>query len=449
MAGDSLPPGSSDNEVPKSEGPKVKTFSCTNCGASVTIRNPGQSMSVVCESCHAIIDVTDENYEILSRYYKQYGEHSPRLALGTRGTLLGQKWEVIGFLVRTDVASAFSWEEYLLFNPYHGYRWLTENNGHWNIVRTIKEKPNIVTGGAAYFDNGELAGKEYELFYMGEAFIAYVLGEFYWKVAVGNNVQMADYICPPQMLSMEKDNREIIWSLSEYIEAKAIEEAFKPEKPMAQPIGVAANQKNEWISVFKKIVLLWGIFLVVLTCMQVMHVASASNKTVLESYYPYLANKKGSDTITTPVFFLDRVKSNLAVVFSADVDNCWFYVSGELVNNQTGETYPFERTVEYYHGYDSGEYWSEGSQSNQLMFSAIPGGEYYLNLDTESGGYPYIRQCQFLVSVKRDVPTYANYFWCLLFISIIPAIVWWQKRSFEIARWSESDFTPYQSADSN
>lgn len=446
MAGNSTSADSPESEDSKPSGPRVKTFSCTSCGASVTIRNPGQSMSAVCESCRAIIDVTDENYKILSQYYAKLGNYSPRLALGARGSLGGQTWEVIGFLVRTDVASAFSWEEYLLFNPYHGYRWLTENNGHWNFVKTIKDKPTVASGGSLYFESGELAGHEFKLFYMGEAFIAFVLGEFYWKVVVDNKVQMGDYICPPKMVSSEKDSNELIWSVSEYIDADVVKEAFKPEKPLRQPIGVAADQPSDWIAVFKQTTLLWVIFIVVLTSLEVIHLAQASNKTAFESYYPYRANAKSVDTITTPVFFLDKVKSNLVLVFSADVNNCWFYVSGELVNNKTGETYPFERTVEYYWGYDGGEHWSEGGKTNQIILSSIPGGEYYLNLDTESGGYKTVSQCQFLVSVKRDVPTYANYFLSVLFVSLVPGLVWWQKRGFEIARWSESDFTPYQSA---
>ena len=48
--------------VPK---PKVKTFSCKSCGASVEVKYPGTSMSVVCQSCHALIDLTDPNFKIL------------------------------------------------------------------------------------------------------------------------------------------------------------------------------------------------------------------------------------------------------------------------------------------------------------------------------------------------------------------------------------------------
>ena len=32
----------------------------------------------------------------------------------------------------------YQWREYLLFNPYHGFRYLTEYAGHWNVVSTLR-----------------------------------------------------------------------------------------------------------------------------------------------------------------------------------------------------------------------------------------------------------------------------------------------------------------------
>ena len=37
----------------------------------------------------------------------------------------------------------YSWREYLLFNPYKGFRYLTEYNGHWNYVTPLKSVPEV------------------------------------------------------------------------------------------------------------------------------------------------------------------------------------------------------------------------------------------------------------------------------------------------------------------
>ena len=42
----------------------------------------------------------------------------------------------------------YRWSEYLLYNPYKGYRYLTEYNGHWNDIRTLRALPVPSTKGS-------------------------------------------------------------------------------------------------------------------------------------------------------------------------------------------------------------------------------------------------------------------------------------------------------------
>ncbi|MBX9691304.1 MAG: DUF4178 domain-containing protein, partial [Cyanobacteria bacterium] len=242
-------------EEPEKIRPIAKSFSCPNCGASVTIRYPGASLSVVCDSCKVLIDSTSESYRILSTYRDKTAAYNPILELGKRGTLFGKEWEVIGFLTRTDVASLYSWEEYLLFNPYYGYRWLTYNAGHWSFVYSVKEKPTVPFGnvmGTTASPSWAVAGARveygkdtYKIFYSGQARVDFVLGEFYWKVKVGESVDMMDYICPPRMVSSEKDGTQWIWSVSEYLAPKVIQEAFKLDEALTVPTTIAPNQPAE------------------------------------------------------------------------------------------------------------------------------------------------------------------------------------------------------------
>src|SRR4051812_28505798 len=110
-------------------GEQAKVFNCPNCGASVTLRALGRSLSVTCGSCGSIIDAANENYRILSKYQLN-AKIQPHIPLGTRGQVKGDLWEVIGFVSRTT-GGIYAWREYLLYNPYKGYRWLTEYEGHW------------------------------------------------------------------------------------------------------------------------------------------------------------------------------------------------------------------------------------------------------------------------------------------------------------------------------
>ena len=69
-------------------------------------------------------------------------------------------------------------------------------------------------------------GARYLHFQTGEARTAFVLGEFPWRVSVGDRVTYRDYIAPPRMLSSETTENETTWSLGEYTTGQEIWKAF-------------------------------------------------------------------------------------------------------------------------------------------------------------------------------------------------------------------------------
>ena len=100
--------------------------------------------------------------------------------------------EVIGFQHVKDELSG--WFEYLLFNPWQGFAWLVTYNGHWSFVRRLFEQPEvkegIFTGSAAH---ARFNGETYRIFAASGVTTDYVLGEFYWKVAVGMKANVTDF----------------------------------------------------------------------------------------------------------------------------------------------------------------------------------------------------------------------------------------------------------------
>lgn len=435
-------------EQPQKRKYTAKNFDCTRCGAPITVKYPGASLSVSCPNCKVVIDITDQNYRILAKYFDKTKEFDPIIPLGTRGKLFGKEWEVIGFVVRRDKLSGFAWEEYLLFNPYYGYRWLTRNNGHWSFVTMIKDKPYSSQAALSrvFVNRVDFQDNNYKLFYSGHAVVAYVFGEFYWKVKTDSEVWMSDYVCPPYMLSNEWDNRELVWSKSEYLDINTVKDAFKIIG-MAGPEGVAPNQPSPYLKTWSIMRWLWIFFIVLLIGLSTALNTKAMNYTALRQMYNFTMNGKTNDT-TTPVFELLKDKANVELTFRADVDNSWFYISGEMVNDETGDTYYFERTCEYYHGFDGGESWSEGSNTQNILLSGVPGGKYYINFDTESGDFHALGDRNFTLQVQRDVPTPANFMWSFFWLCILPVISWLNMRHFEVSRWSESDYSPYVSSSS-
>src|SRR5215469_3529641 len=113
--------------------PQVKSLNCPSCGATLTMRSFSHAVTIVCDSCHSILDAQDPRLQVLQKF-EAATRDAPLIPLGARGTIRGTQFEVIGFQRRTIQVdgTSYSWHEYVLFNPFKGFRYLTEYNGHWN-----------------------------------------------------------------------------------------------------------------------------------------------------------------------------------------------------------------------------------------------------------------------------------------------------------------------------
>src|SRR5258708_4155095 len=107
-------------------GPVVlsRALNCPNCGASFVMRAAGHSLNVICEHCQWTLDAKDESFQVLAKFDTKM-RFEPLVPLGSRGKLDGVEWECIGTQVRTVSVDgvSYSWSEYLLLNPYHGFRY--------------------------------------------------------------------------------------------------------------------------------------------------------------------------------------------------------------------------------------------------------------------------------------------------------------------------------------
>ena len=117
-------------------------FACTACSGTLELRAEGVSESLACQHCGAVLDARDPKHKILAQYRQKLGA-PPKLPIGTMGTFRGEKLQVIGLQRRAVRYSGviYSWDEYLLWNPYKGFRWLVESNGHWTLLKTVETAP--------------------------------------------------------------------------------------------------------------------------------------------------------------------------------------------------------------------------------------------------------------------------------------------------------------------
>jgi len=419
--------------------PQVKSFNCPNCGAPVQIRGFATTLSVVCGGCHSILDAKDPNFAVLQRF-EAAESIQPLIPLGTRGKIRGDPYEAIGFQVRTITEDGidYSWDEYLLFNPYKGFRYLTQYQGHWNDVTVLRTLPEVDSSGARPV--AKVLGETFRHFQSAEARTTYVLGEFPWQVRVGETAACNDFVKPPRMLSQETTGAETTWSLGEYITGHQVWQAFQlPGSPPA-PIGVYENQPSPFGGSLKEIWLAFGFFLLCLIGVALFFSIFARNEEVFSGSYSFAPKAGQEASFVTDYFELKGRTSNVVLSTHTDLANNWAYFNYALINADTGQAFDFGREVSYYSGSDSDGAWTEGSQDDKAVIPAVPSGRYYLRVEPEMDAHaPGV---WYSISVRRDVPSMSYFLIAALLLLVPPVFLTFRSMGFEQARWRDSDHAP-------
>lgn len=203
-----------------------RAFNCPNCGAPVTVQLEG-SKSVTCGSCKSLIDLSAGIGAEL-KYAVQDEPVKPLIALGSTGRLEGSDWQVVGFQHRMGRSPGedeqFGWSEYLLYNRQKGFCFLVDAEDGWSLVRPTTGAP-VVSGGGA---SARYLGTTYRQQYSYDAETTYVAGEFYWRVERGQRTSNRDYAGPKgAVLSLERADKELTWSLGNRLDGAAVAQAFK------------------------------------------------------------------------------------------------------------------------------------------------------------------------------------------------------------------------------
>lgn len=418
----------------------VRALQCPNCGGAVAIRGMAHTLTVVCERCASVLDATDPGLRVIQRFDERM-KVRPRIPLGTRGTWRGAPHEVIGFQQRTIIVDGvrYSWYEYLLFNPYHGFRYLTEYHGHWNDVVPARALPNVDLSARPV---ATLGGTAFRHFQHASAETTFALGEFPWQARVGDTADVDDFVAPPRILSREQTPGETTWSVGSYVSGKEVWRAFGLPGDPPTPGGVYANQPSPWAQRARGLFGVFHILFLILAVVFAVTMVAARREQVFTGDFSYVPWKRGAEgAFVTEPFELRGHTSNVEVTTETNLDDSWLYLSLALIGEGTGTAYEIGREVSYYSGIDGGERWSEGNRRDRALIPSVPSGRYYLRVEPD-GPTDSREIVGYRLTLRRDVPPVSYFLVTLLLLLVPPLWAFLRNASFEAERWRESDYAP-------
>ena len=413
---------------------------CTSCGGPLDLRAPDRTERVFCPNCGAGHDVTEGKLRALQQL-KKGKKVEPVIPLGTTGTIDGVAYVVAGFMQRSvkfDIT--YYWTEYLLFNAGQGFRWLVHSDDHWSFVTPLRAGDVMDGGSFVQYD-----GKRHRIFQTATARVTYVVGEFYWKVAVGEEVDTTDYVSPPEGISKEvtrEGAQEINYSHARYMTPDEVEQAFGV-KNLTRPRTVGSMQPFDGPRLIGPwLVMLALLFIVamVIAATKKQHVLIEQNLDVAGT--PAVEGGPANARILFSEPFDVSGTQNVVIEGGAELNNSWMYVAGDLVHEASGKTQSFDLELEDYHGVEDGEAWSEGKSKRRVFVSAPEKGRYVLRFEAQwaEGGTPPA----FLhVRVREGVFRWLYFLLAAIAISVLPVLAIVRQIRFESERWSESAFNPY------
>jgi ribosomal protein S27AE len=201
---------------------KTSHLQCPNCGGDVPKLHADRSERLGCPYCGAFSDIPART--VLATQERLLS--TPDIPIGNAGTFGGAKYTCLAYLRRSanDEGERYGWEEYLLFSPEVGYRWLVkdpETGWAWTEFVSPAEIDRSAAPSQLRF-----ASRVYRLRNTGRARVDYVLGEIYWKCSLGETVSVSDYEAGSQVLSREADDEEVNYSHSTPLSWARIAGAF-------------------------------------------------------------------------------------------------------------------------------------------------------------------------------------------------------------------------------
>lgn len=390
----------------------IKQFGCPNCSSLSYIKETG-------------------GFNFIKKF--DYSSSDIALKVGQKGILNGIEYTVTGIVVK-KVQRIYYWREYILTAVNDEQLYLSETDGHWILLRKVERKFGAKKRYPGTYNYDDRVMKIYDY---DDPETAMAAGFFDFDVCPSRQ-RMIEYIDPPYIFSVEQGNDdEQTTYFGEHIAKGEVKKAFGV-KSMPYKSGVGIVQPFA-VNVRYMAITFCSVAVLILVSHLFIYSGRQSATVVKEALS--FSESNGKDFVTKP-FTLQGGSAPLTISVHSDVNNSWASVQVALVNEKTNEEEYASKDIEYYHGYEGGEHWSEGDTNENFNICGVSAGTYHLVITPqkapEDSSNNYIS-----VEAEWNRPSVWNMVIPIIIMLGIAVLCYYLGIYFEQRRWADSSYSPY------
>ena len=343
-------------------------YTCPSCKKENTLDLDFTVESYICKSCSML----SEQGKIIKNVRKP--TENVVLEVGQKGKLDGTEYTVVAIVVKKYGNSVF-WREYHLKDKNLNEAFLSESNGHW-VIMFPKEMPK-----KEFKFHAEFEGKKYRWYESTPNSIESATGFFEDKLKF-SLATYKEFVNGTEMVSLEQVGTDKTFLWGKHVPKSEVKKAFKLSSlPNYSGIGIVQPyyvNPRQLLNVFVVVALIMSLF-------QFYNTVSRSNYEVFSDNIRF--DSVRSKELISKSFDLSGASAPLNVKLSSNVDNSWANIELSLINENSNEIEYTSQDIEQYHGYESGESWSEGGKEKEFNFCGVAPGKYHFSISAQKQGF--------------------------------------------------------------
>lgn len=403
---------------------------CYNCNTVTELEVSFKVVNFVCPNCQSLYEADSEGQlRLKSKFKPELNDFA--LNVGDKGIIKGVEYTVTGALVK-KVSRAYNWTEYILQNAENNFAYLSESDGNWIFLTEIEEEYYVKNHPKTLEYNNDI----FDLYEYCDTEIENAQGFFDFSLPT-KKVHMVEYIQPPFMISIERINDKETAFLGEYISKDKVKKGFSKAY---LPYQTGVNITQPYYFDLKNTAIIFCIAALLIIISNWYIYKDQVEQTVFNKSFAF--SDFNDKEFTSESFVLRGGSAPITIDVSTDVNNSWANVNVALVNEKSNEEIYANKDIEFYHGYEDGESWTEGSSSEKFNICGVKEGKYHL-LVTPVKAPEDANNNIMSIKVVWNEPSNRNVWLIIIFMIVVFISIRFLKINFEKKRWEDSSYSPY------